>query len=66
MTETVAVAIYAMVKACFGAASFPRITGPPKHGPFNKLVGAIATVVTGFKICRYGGNTSCLALVVDQ
>ena len=55
-----------MVKVRFGAASFPRITGPPEHGTINELVRAIATVATGFKTCRCGGNTGCLALIIDQ
>ena len=66
MTETVAAAVNAMVKARFDAASFPRITGTYAHGPIDEIVGAIATVATGFKIRRYGGKTGCLALVVDQ
>ena len=55
-----------MVKARFDAASFPRFTGPPEHGPIHKLVGAIATVSTGFKTRIYGRNTGCLAIVFDQ
>ena len=63
--ETGAAAVDAMFKACFEVASFPQITGPPEHGTIDELVGAIATVATGFKTSRYGG-TVCLALVVDQ
>ena len=53
-----------MVKARFDAASFPRITGSPKHRPIGELVGAITTIATGFKTGRYGGKTGCLTLVV--
>ena len=66
MTETGAAAVDTMVKARFDAASFPQIIGPPEHGPIEKLVGAIATVATGFKTCIYGGNTGYLVLVVNQ
>ena len=66
MIETGTATVDAMVKARFNAASFPRITGLPEKKANNKLVGAIAMVATGFKTCRYGGKTGCLALVVDQ
>ena len=66
MMETGAAAVDAMFKACFEVASFPQITGPPEHGTIDELVGAIATVATGFKTSRYGGKTGCLALVIDQ
>ena len=58
MIETASAAFDAMVKACFNAAYFPRITGPPEHGPINGLVRAIATVVKGLKTPRYGGKTN--------
>ena len=57
MTETGAAAVDTMVKACFDADSLPRITGPPEYGPIYELIGEITTVATGFKTCRYVGNT---------
>ena len=52
MTITSVTAIDTMVKARFGAANLPRITGSPEYKAINELVEAIAQIATTLKIKR--------------
>ena len=59
-------AVNAMVTDWFEADDFPQIVGVNEHKMIDKLVKAVAQVTELFGTQQWGGQTGCLALIIDE